>query len=61
MADNILNQANKGARPEANVEGDFQCQQCYTHVREGHYDGTKKLLRWWCENDHQSQIEDFSI
>lgn len=57
----ILSQANKGARPEANVSGDFQCQQCYTHVGEGHYDASKKLLTWYCENDHRSAIEEFTI
>lgn len=61
MGDDILSRANQGSRPEANVAGDFQCQKCRTYVRSAHYDGTTQILRWWCDDGHESLIEEFSI
>lgn len=59
--DSILSQAKRGNRPEPNIGGEFQCQQCHAYVSDAHYDGTKKVLSWWCNDDHKSVIEEFSI
>lgn len=61
MEDNILSQAKKGNRPEPNIYGDFECQSCGSFVGQGHYDGTAQILRWWCENDHMSVIEEMRL
>lgn len=61
MGDDILSRANRGSRPEPNVEGDFQCQTCRVYTSEAHYDGSTQILRWWCKDDHESKIEEFSL
>lgn len=58
---NILRQANRNTRPQSNIDGDFECQQCRQLVSEAHYDAQKQILIWWCKDDHQSVIEEFRL
>jgi len=59
--DDFLDSIGRAARPTPNVPGNFDCQTCYAPVDEAHYDGQAQLLRWWCENDHESRIEEIQL
>lgn len=59
----ILNEVNKGSeRPEPNMDGvDFDCHTCGTRVERAYYDRKEDKLYWWCEDDHESMIEEVGL
>jgi hypothetical protein len=59
--DDFLDGVGKSVRPESNVQGHLDCQECDEPVDDGHYDRTKKILRWWCSKDHESIIKEVEL
>lgn len=43
------------------VEGAFDCQQCFTTVHDALYFDEEQLLVWRCPEGHKSVIEGFHL
>jgi len=61
QGDNFLDDISQSSRPKPNILGDFDCVECRKPVYEAYYSRQEKMLKYWCEDDHESVIKEIEL